>query len=336
MKQLICSTRKSLVFLSLMLFSATLLLSADDPIRVGVIGLDTSHSPAFAKLLNNPDATGELAGFDVVAAYPKGSADIESSVSRIPKYTQQFRDMGVEIVDSIDELLEQVDVVLLETNDGRPHYQQALQVIQAGKPLFVDKPVAASLVDAVKIYDAAAEYNVPVFSSSSLRYYGFADSIANGAAGDVVEANTWSPAPIEITHPDLYWYGIHGVEMLFTAMGTGCETVIRASSDGSDVVTGIWSDGRIGTFRGLRQAQRGYGGTVFGTEKVMDMGGYNGYEPLVREIATFFKTGQAPVSPEETLEIYAFMTAADLSKRLNGQPVNLQAVLDDAIRQARE
>jgi hypothetical protein len=313
MKRLICSARKSLVFLSFLLLAATLLLSADDPIRVGVIGLDTSHSPAFAKLLNNPDATGELAGFDVVAAYPKGSADIESSVSRIPKYTEQFRDMGVEIVDSIDELLEKVDVVLLETNDGRPHYQQALQV-----------------------YDAAAEYDVPVFSSSALRYYGYADSIASGAAGDILEANTWSPAPIEITHPDLYWYGIHGVEMLFTAMGTGCETVIRASSEGSDVVTGIWGDGRIGTFRGLRRAKRSYGGTVFGTEAVMDMGGYNGYEPLVREIATFFKTGEAPVSPEETLEIYAFMTAADLSKRLNGQPVNLQAVLDDAIRQARE
>ena len=51
----------------------------------------------------------------------------------------------------------------------------------------------------------------------------------------------------------------------------------------------------------------------------MPSGGYGGYEPLVVEIAKFFKTGKPPVSAEETLEIFAFMEAADESKRKGGR-----------------
>jgi len=310
-------------------------LAAQNPVKVGMIGLDTSHSIAFTKLLNDPEAGPELSGFPVVAAYPKGSPDIESSVSRVPGYTEQMQEMGVEIVGSIGELLKKVDVVLLETNDGRPHLKQALPVMQAGKPLFIDKPIAASLVDAVQIFDAAGKYQVPVFSASSLRYFEKADAIRNGEVGDVLGASTYSPAPLEITHPDLFWYGIHGVEMLFTIMGTGCRTVMRANTAGTDVVVGIWADGRIGTFRGLRAGTHDYGGTVFGSDKVEPTGGYAGYRPLVVEIVKFFRTGVAPVSPQETLEIFAFMEAADRSKTLRGVPVDMQSVLREAKREAR-
>jgi hypothetical protein len=313
----------------------TLLFGADaaaQTVRVGIIGLDTSHSPAFARILNDPSDT---SGFLVVAAYPHGSPDIESSVSRIPQYTEEVQGMGVEIVESIGALLEQVDVVLLETNDGRPHFEQAFQVIEAGKPLFIDKPIAGSLVDAVKIFDAAERWGTPVFSSSSLRYHEAAQAIHQGSIGDVLGADTYSPAPIEPTHPDLFWYGIHGVETLFTVLGKGCESVQRFYSEGADVVVGRWSDNRIGTFRGVRDGRRGYGGTAFGTDSVAVMSGSGSYRPLLAEIVRFFRTGVAPVSPEETLEIYAFMEAADESKRLDGAPVSVSEVLDHAVAEAR-
>src|SRR3546814_389505 len=140
--------------------------------RVGIIGLDTSHSTAFAKAFNDPAAGDSLGGYRVVAAYPHGSKDIESSVSRIPHYTEEVRKLGVTITNSVDELLEKVDFVLLETNDGRLHLEQAMQVFQAGKTVFIDKPIAASLGDAIKIFEAAKKYQVPVFSASSLRYMG--------------------------------------------------------------------------------------------------------------------------------------------------------------------
>ena len=308
--------------------------SAQPARKVGIIGLDTSHSMAFTRLLNDPDVAADLAGYRVVAAYPHGSANIESSVSRIPGYTEEIKQLGVEVVDSITELLALVDVVLLETNDGRPHYEQALQVVEAGKPVFIDKPVAASLVDAIRIFEAAARHGVPLFTSSSLRYTENAQAIRSGAIGAVLGADAYSPATLEPTHPDLFWYGIHGVELLFTVMGPGCETVQRISRDSADVVVGTWSDGRIGTFRGTRAGTHGYGGTAFGETETREMGPYDGYRALVVKIVQFFESGAAPVPPEETLEIYAFMEAADESKRQGGRPVNVQAMLDRARRQA--
>jgi len=280
--------------------------------------------------MNKPDAADDVAGCKIVAAYPKGSPDIKSSTERVPKYTEDFQKMGIEIVDSIPALLEKVDCVLLETNDGRPHYEQLLPVLKAGKPCFIDKPIAGTLTDAVAIFEAAKKYNVTIFSSSSLRYMPMAQEVRAGKIGDVVGCDAFSPAHLEPTHPDLFWYGIHGVEALFTVMGTGCESVQRASTPGVDVVMGTWKGGRIGTFRGIRDGGSGYGGRAFGSKGVVDLGGYGGYRPLVVEIVKFFKTRQPPVSEEETLEIYAFMEAADESKRQAGAPVKLSDVLTKA------
>jgi hypothetical protein len=303
--------------------------------RVGIIGLDTSHSTAFTKLLNDPNSGADLAGFTVVAAYPQGSADIESSTKRIPGYTDEVKKMGVEIVSSIADLLKKVDVVLLETNDGRPHLEQAMQVLKAGKRLFIDKPIAGTLPDAMTIFQQAKRMNVPIFSSSSLRYSASAQAVAKGSIGAVLGADAFSPAHLEKTHPDLFWYGIHGVETLYTAMGTGCKQVVRAQTDGTDVVVGTWADGRIGTFRGTRTGKNEYGGTAYGEKGNAPLGPYDGYRPLLVQIIEFFKTGVPPVSADETLEIYTFMEAADESKRLGGVPVLLETVRQKAQKLAK-
>ena len=311
-------------------FGYSLPLSVEPGRRVGIIGLDTSHATAFTQALNGPKAGAEYAGYRVVAAYPQGSLDIASSVERIPGYTEQVRKLGVEIVGSVAELLQRVDVVLLETNDGRRHLEQALQVFEAGKPVFIDKPVAASLKDAVAIYAAAEKRKVPVFSSSSLSYTPNVQEAVAGKAGKILGVDAWSPMKIEKTHPDLFWYGIHGVETLFTLMGTGCRSVSRVHTEEAEVVTGIWADGRIGSFRGLLKGKQDYGGTVFGEKGILTVGPHVGYEPLLRQIITFFQTGKPPVPAAETLEIFAFMEAADESKRKGGKPVELEKMLRKA------
>ncbi len=302
--------------------------------RIGIIGLDTSHSTAFTKALNDPSAGPQFQGYKVVAAYPQGSRDIQSSVERIPGYTEDVKRMGVEVVGSIDELLQKVDFVLLETNDGRLHLEQAIPVMKAGKRMFIDKPIAASLVDTIAIFDAAGYYKTALFSASSLRYITGAKEIAEGSIGQVIGAEVYSPASLEKTHPDLFWYGIHGVETLFTIMGTGCKTVSRAFTTGTDVVTGIWQDGRIGTMRGIRQGKSGYGGVVYGEKEIRTLGSYAGYDPLLIEIVRFFTTGVLPVRPEETLEIFAFMAAAEESKDKGGAPVQVEKVLEKAKKKA--
>lgn len=301
------------------------------PIRVGMIGLDTSHVIAFAKAMNNPAATGDLAGVKVVAAYPGGSPDLPASADRVEGFTKQISEMGIEIVDSIDSLLTKVDAVLLESVDGRPHLEQVKPVIAAGKPVFIDKPVAGTLADAVAIYRLAQEKGVPCFSSSSLRFSpGVMAMRSNEQVGDVLGCDAYGPCTLEPHHPDLFWYGVHGVEILFTIMGPGCTTVSRVQTDGAEHVTGVWKDGRIGTFRGIRAGKADYGAMVYGSKGIAPSGGYGGYEPLVVEIAKFFRTGKPPVSAEETVEMFAFMEAADESKRQGGAPVSVQSVLEKA------
>ena len=304
--------------------------------RIGIIGLDTSHSTAFTKTINGPDAKPEFSGFRIVAAYPKGSNDIKSSVERIPGYIEEVKKYGVEITSSIDELLAKVDYVLLETNDGRIHLEQALPVMKAGKRKFIDKPEAASLEHAIAIFEASTHYKVPVFSSSSLRYMPGVIEVSEGKIGKVTGADTFSPCSLEKSHPDLFWYGIHGVESLFAVMGTGCKTVTRISTPDTDVVVGVWNDNRIGTFRGTRSGKGGYGGNAFGENGNLSLGTYAGYDPLLIKILEFFNTGIEPVKREETIEIFAFMQAAEVSKKKGGVPVELEKVMTDAMKAAKK
>jgi hypothetical protein len=292
-------------------------------LRVGIIGLDVSHSVAFTKLLNTENAPADYGGYKVVAAYPQGSHDISFSVDRIPEFTKTVSAMGVEIVSSVDDLISKVDVVLLNTNDGRLHLEQVLPVLKAGKRVFINKPMAASLEDLKAIFVASKKYNVPVFSSSSMRYMENKTALLSVQTGNILGVDTYSPATIEHTHPDLYWYGIHGVEMLFTLMGKGCKEVRRIYTPDADIVTGTWIDNRIGTFRGTRKGPHQYGGTVFGEKAVVPIVPAKGFAGLMTEIVHYFQTGVSPVSPEETFEIYAFMQAADESRKLGGAAVAL-------------
>ncbi|MFN9718802.1 MAG: Gfo/Idh/MocA family protein [Planctomycetota bacterium] len=304
-------------------------IRADEPksLRIGMIGLDTSHCIAFTELLNikgqDDPATN---GCRITHVYPKGSPDIESSVKRVPEYTAKIQSMGVEVIDDLDSMIAQVDAVLLETNDGRPHLEQVIPVLKAHKPVFIDKPIAGSLVDTMTIFELSKHYKTPVFSSSSLRFSSGPQAIRNGSIGEILGCDTYSPCSLEATHPDLFWYGIHGCETLFTIMGPGVESVVRTQTKDYDQVTGVWTGGRIGTFRGIRTGSSGYGGTAFGTKGISPVGQYDGYKPLLVEIVKFFRSGISPVSAEETTDLYAFMEAADESKRRGFVPVKVSEV----------
>lgn len=297
-------------------------------LRIGMIGLDTSHVTAFTKLINDSTDPKHVPGGKVVAAFKGGSPDLESSWSRVDGYTRELREKwGVEIVDSIEALCARVDVVMLESVDGRPHLEQVKPVFKAGKPVFIDKPVAGSLRDAIEIYRLAREHQVPCFSSSSLRYYPGLVALKEADFGELKGAVSTGPCHVEPHHPDLFWYGVHPAEALFTVMGTGCETVVRTSTPDTDVVTGVWKGGKVGTLIGIRNGAAPYRVTVFGTKRVIDQKEGGDYAPLIREVMRFFQTGVAPVSPEETIELFAFMEAADESKRQGGAPVRIADVL---------
>jgi hypothetical protein len=297
-------------------------------LKLGMIGLDTSHVVAFTKILNDSGHSQHVKGAKVVAAFKGGSPDIPASRDRIDRFTKTLvEDHGIKLYPSIEELCKNVDAVLLESVDGRPHLKQARPVIEAGLPLFIDKPLAGSLKDAVAIFDLAQKHKVPVFTSSSLRFAKSTVAVRNGSIGKVIQCETHSPCSLEPHHPDLFWYGIHGVESLFTVMGANCLSVERGKTeDGKIKVTGKWTGERTGVFR----EGKGYGGKAIGTKGESEVGKYDGYAPMIREIVSFFQTGKPPVSPEESIAIYAFMEAADESKRRNGKEVFLKEVLQKA------
>ncbi len=297
-------------------------------LRIGIIGLDTSHVVAFADVLNNPKNKQHVPGAKVVAAFKGGSKDIESSWGRLEKFTETLTEKyGVKIYDTIEEMCEHVDAVMLESVDGRPHLKQAIPVIKAGKPLFIDKPMAGSLRDVLTLFKLAEKAKVPVFSSSSLRYGKATQEVRNGSIGKVHYCDTFSPASLEPNHPDLFWYGVHGCESLFTVMGTGCLKVRRDTTpDGKIQVTGFWQGNRFGIFR----EGKGYGGRANGDKGESPVGKYDGYGPLVAEAIKFFQTGISPVSSQETIELFAFMEAADESKRRSGEWVEIAEVLKKA------
>ncbi|MBB5035268.1 Gfo/Idh/MocA family protein [Prosthecobacter vanneervenii] len=304
------------------------------PLRAGIIGLDTSHVPAFTKLFNNPKADGDLAGIKVVAGYP-GGTDMPASKDRVAKFTEQVRGMGVEIVDSIPKLLEKVDVVLIESVDGRIHLKEAREVFKSGKLVYIDKPLAGALPESIALFELAKKHHVKTWSSSSSRFG--ADLLAlkgNEEIGDILGVTTWGPCSYQSGTPDLFFYAIHGIESLFTLMGTGCETVSRSKGPVTDQVTGTWKDGRIGTYRGIVRGKSEFGAIVYGSKGVRQGAKTISYEALCRQIGKFFRTGEPPVSEAETIEIFTFMEAADESLRQGGKPVALAEVLAKAKEEA--
>ena len=307
-------------------FAVSTLCTHAADLRIGIIGTDTSHVPAFTKLLNSEAGDSDhIPGVRVVAAYKGGSKDIPESWSRVEEYSGTLQNKyGVKIYDSIEELCRNVDAVLIESVDGRPHLEEARPVLKARKPAFIDKPMAGSLREAQEIFRLAREAKVPVFSSSGLRFAKSSQAVREGSIGRVTYAETYGPCEREPHHPDLFWYGVHGTEALFTVMGSGCETVQRGTTaDGKIEVTGTWSGGRKGIFR----EDKSFHGLAKGEKGEAPVGAFDGYQPLVAAIMKFFQTGVAPVKPEETLEILAFMEAADQSKANGGAPVKISEVL---------
>jgi hypothetical protein len=298
---------------------------ATKPLRAGIIGTDTSHVPAFTRAFrDHPEWK-----ITVVAAYKGGSPDFPISANRVEGFAKTIHDdYGVELVDSIEALIAKVDVVLLESVDGRPHLGQVTPVLKAGKRVFVDKPLAASLEDARRIVDLARETRTPIFSTSSVRFHPDIPRVrADKSIGRVTRVQANYQLNMVPFHPDLFYYGIHGVEALYAVMGRGCDRLTRKVAPDSDVTSCVWKDGRVGVYNALIKGDAKQPVLVLtGATGTTSTGAPGSYDGLIAEIAQFFHTGKPPVDIADTLEIVQFMTAAQISKEKGGAEVRLQDV----------
>lgn len=295
-------------------------------IKLGVLDFDTSHVVEFTKRLHGVGVPEEqrVAGARVVAGWPGESAIMPE---RIEPYTEQLRELGVEIVNGPEELLGRVDGVLIESQEGATHLGRARPFLEAGLPLFIDKPFANSVQDAREIARLSERHDAPVFSSSSLRYAPeLVELLADREGlGAIHGASVWTPASTHPGNPGLFHYGIHGVELLYTVMGPGCQEVWCVSEAGGEVVMGRWRDGRIGTVRGIRTGAAPFGVTVYAEKAVRTIPLETKliYRELLKQIVTFFETRRSPVPLSHTVEIVAFMEAALHSAGNGGERTRL-------------
>lgn len=321
---------------------------AADPVRVGILGIDNYQSLAFTQLWHKPfEDNPDLGGLKVVAAWKGGSPDIEETLVDVQRWEPRLIELGVTMEDSIDDVLRQCDAVMIMTIDGRAHRKLVEPALKARKPTYIGRPMAASLEDVLAIFDLAKKYDTPVFSCSQHRYSpGFIGMRDHPEVGQVIGCNVYGGCPTVDHHPDFFWHALHSFETLYTIMGPGAVSVTRARTDDAELVTGVWKDGRIGSYRGIRRGAIKYSATVFGDKGVapagiygyaaplkgvVPKGRYKGYEGVATEIAKFFKTGKSPIEPAETIELFGFMEAAHESQRRDGAPVRI----DEVIAQAR-
>jgi predicted dehydrogenase len=298
-------------------------------LRIGMVGLDTSHASAFTQLLNDSGGGHHVQGGKVVKAFPGGSPDFELSFKRIDRFTEEVRRYGVEIVDTLEEAAEGTDAILLESVDGGTHLEQLRRLIVYKKPIFIDKPFCLSSAEAEEMAALADTYGTPIMSTSALRFSeGLRNVLPRSDKGEIIGADCFGPMDLQ-DGQGYFWYGIHAVEMLFTILGEGVEILSTFSNDFHDFIVGKWKDGRIGTVRGNRLGNQQFGALVHfekGTEYVdISADSKPFYASLLEQIIDFYKDGKSRVKMSETLELIRFIEAANESK-VTGRQVSMKGL----------
>ncbi|BBI36283.1 Gfo/Idh/MocA family protein [Cohnella abietis] len=297
-------------------------------LRIGLIGTDTSHAVVFSSMINDIHHKDHIPGGRVVCAYAGGSADFPLSISRVDDYMNLLSDrFGILKMDSLQEVAESCDAILLESADGRVHLEQFQAIAPYGKPVFIDKPLALSAREAAEIHQIAKRWGTPIMSSSSLRYAEqMRECLAAIGRSNVAAAETRGPFIVEPTQSVYFWYGIHSVEMLYAILGTGCASISAWVEDDYEIVTGRWHDGRIGTVRLERRPDSRFGAVIHGEDKQrfsfeISPDAKPFYASLLEQIMNFFRTKQSPIQWSETAEIIRFLEAAEESRKLGGVPI---------------
>ena len=289
-------------------------------LKIGMVGLDTSHATAFVDLLNDSNNEFHVPGCKIVKAFPGGSAKFSLSANRVEGFTEELKKRNVEIVDSL-EALAGLDAYFLESVDGDQHLEQFKILANFGKPVYIDKPLACKYSDAKAIVELAKEKNIPLMSCSSLRYaLGICD-LKKEEDTEVFACQAFGPMNLLDDYRDYFWYGIHTTEIVFAMLGKGCESVQVIPTHHADLLFGRWADGRIGSILGNRNNVWEFGCSITTNthqRQAVASGAIPYYAQLLKEVVPFFQTGKSPLDIEETLEIIAFLEAASRSRAANG------------------
>lgn len=300
-----------------------------DALKIGLVGLDSSHCVEYARLLHDAAHPQHVSGARIVAAYAGGSPDWPLSITRVAGFQEQMKnEFGVPTYDSIEEVTPQADAIMILSVDGRVHLDQFEIVARSGKPVYIDKPLSVTIAGAAQILAIAESTGTRIFSSSVWRYSRGLNEAMAELDGSCRHAHLHGQWPIEDGLHGWFYYGIHQVEMLYAAMGTGCLRVACTRDGDVEIITGFWPDGRIGTIATNHSESRPFGGWLLGEKssalvEVKDTK-YDRYHAFLNSALEFFRGAEALVSTTETLETIAFMEAASQSAVRSGIPLEIK------------
>lgn len=288
-----------------------------DRVNLAILGLDTSHGPAFARIIQQAYPQHRL-----VAAWPGGSNAIPASRDRVQGFTREVESMAVPIVDSPEAAAANADAVFILTLDGDSHVPLLSAIMRPGLRVFIDKPMAYSATEAEQMFEKAKELNFGVFSASALRFLPLVQQLLLDSRGNPIrKINLRAPLnPIDGV-PRYHFYAIHAAEILITLLGASVAKVERRESRNAEYFHIIWSEGQDaelelttepgssfdlviesngGTRTKLRQLER----------SIKPL-----YRPLIDACIRFLEGGAPPVAPDETLAALALL---DRLSKLDG------------------
>ena len=298
----------------------------DRKIKVAIIGLDTSHSTAFPGLMLDPATDPAFKNNTLIPTRCLRFDTPFQSPEGLDKRQAYLESIGVEVGTDFDWAVADCDAIMMVINDPAYHLEYFEKCAKLGKPIYIDKPVAATVSDTRKIFEIAKKYNVRFFSASSLR---FDIDMEEALEQDITprSAVVWGPVGIAAAGSSIVWYGVHAFEMLERIMGPGAESVTVVNDEKGHVCTVAYPDGKRGIVELNRKSPR-YGCVIRNDEGqavlVKCSGRVPYYVRLLTHIEQFFNgDDSAGVALDESMEIMKMLEAAELSSN-SGKTVFLK------------
>jgi len=284
-----------------------------EKIRVAIIGLDTSHSVAFGKSMNDPECPDDckITGMQAISCM-RFSTPFQSEEG-LDNRQKQLEEWGVPVTLDFDKAVANCDAIMLEINDPELHLEYFKKCAELGKPIFLDKPLADNIENGKAIYDLAKAKNIKVFSSSSLRFVPELDK-ALGEVPEPIMVWTYGPLGKAAAGSSIIWYGVHAFEMLQRAIGLGATSVQSVKTNNGVVCVVDYADGKRGVVE-LTEGSWIYGGCLRSKDKAFSytVDTSRLYLPELRKIEAFFKGEEQPSTMDDALEIMAMLDAAEKS-----------------------
>ncbi|MEO6245037.1 MAG: Gfo/Idh/MocA family oxidoreductase [Opitutaceae bacterium] len=228
------------------------------------------------------------------------------------------------IVARPQDVIGQVDAVLISTDDGFDHVERARPFVEAGLPVFIDKPLSLTISD-LRIFADWQRAGARLLSSSGLRFAPELDALLPLAPklGELrwlsaVTCKTWER------------YGIHLLEPVFRILGRGFISIRLESSPGFEIAHLVHVSGAEITLPVIKD-----GGATFGTMHLCGTTGqttikfadtYTGFRRQLVSFIDYVRTGLEPYPFAETLELMAVLIAGIASKKEGSRRVIISEI----------